>query len=214
MITHEEQLKLFSEIADKLQKPVSCYAFGGTAMVFYDIKSETKDIDLLFLTQEDRIVFIEALKENNFTISSPFRVYIQRKENDARAPVMYRRYETRIDLFAQTVFRSQLSPLMQEDITQVHEFGSKRQLKMSVMNTEHIVYLKGITERKRDFEDILLITTKDKHFSWEKVIDEAVWQHEHGDDWALVDTEKTLQQMKAYMPIDKKHLERLYEKQR
>jgi hypothetical protein len=214
MVTQQDQLALFSELAEKLQNKITFYAFGGTAMMFYGYKEETKDIDLLFLSSEDRAQFIEALKTSGFHISSPFRVYIQRKETDTRAPIMYRKYDYRIDLFAGTIFRSRLSPIMIENAAEVHDFGTQRQLKLFIVGVEDIVYLKGITEREKDFEDIKKIVKKHKSFSWDKVMDEALWQHEHGDDWALIDTEKTLQQMKAYIEIDPKHLKRLYDVQR
>jgi hypothetical protein len=214
MLNHQAQLKLFAQIADVLERPITCYAFGGTAMMFYGYKEETKDVDLLFLNTEDRAAFVEALQKLGFRATSLFKVYIARKGKDPNAPLMYVKDEYRLDLFAQKIFRSTLSPNMKEDIMEKHEFGGKRNLIVNVMNTEQIVYLKGITERDRDFEDIKTIVKKDKHFKWSKVVDEAIWQHENGDDWAILDTEKTLLEMKAYAQIDPELLKRLYDKQK
>ncbi len=48
MINTEDQEALFTLISTYLKKNVTCYAIGGTAMMFYGYKTTTKDIDLVF----------------------------------------------------------------------------------------------------------------------------------------------------------------------
>ena len=66
MITHNDQVDLFALIAKHLTKDVECWAFGGTAMMFYGFKDETKDIDLLFEHEEGRKAFIAAIGSLGF----------------------------------------------------------------------------------------------------------------------------------------------------
>ena len=63
MITQEDQLKLFEFLSKEIKKDISCWAFGGTAMMFWGYKEETKDIDLLFDTHQDRDEFIDIINE-------------------------------------------------------------------------------------------------------------------------------------------------------
>ena len=59
MIKLEEQISLFKLMGTQLKKKVECIAIGGSAMLFYQVKNSTKDVDLVFLKKED----LEAYKE-------------------------------------------------------------------------------------------------------------------------------------------------------
>ncbi|MFH0870667.1 MAG: hypothetical protein V1866_06455 [archaeon] len=210
MITHNDQKRLFELIADKLTIDIECFAFGGTAMMFYGYKEETKDIDLLFEKEEDRKEFIRAIEVLGFEKSDPIKIYIPEKLRDPHRPMMFKRGDVRLDLFVHKIFRTQISPVMKEDLYALSEFREKNTLKIKVLRTEHIVLLKAITERDKDLEDIITIIKKEKNFNWEYLINEAAWQHSHGDSWALHDLEKTMQELKKYFFIEEKHFKRLY----
>ena len=79
MITYNDQMSLFKLIASNIKKNIECYAFGGTAMMFYGYKDTTKDIDLLFEAETLRKEFINAIEFLGFTESSPFKIYIHEK---------------------------------------------------------------------------------------------------------------------------------------
>jgi len=211
MITINDQEELFRLIAKNLQQDVACWAFGGTALMYLGLKEETKDIDLLFETAEERALFIEALERLGFQETSPIKIYVPEKLREQHRPVMYQRGETRFDLFETKVFRTRLSPAMQEGTGAVHEYRQGLTLTIKVIRPEHITYLKGITDRANDLKDIKTILDKEKDFDWDVLVDEAVWQHQHGDSWALLDTEKTLNELKEEHFIEEKQLKRLYD---
>lgn len=210
MITQEDQINLFTIISKNLEKDITCYAFGGTAMMFYGYKEETKDIDLLFESDEDRKEFITVIKQSGFEESSPVKIYTEIKLKDKNKPLMFKRQDYRFDLFSKTIFKTKLSPLMQEDKYAVHEFKGKHTLKIVVLRKEHIVFLKSITERQNDFDDILNILEKEKRFDWQYLIDETLWQDKNGNSWAILDIEKVLQDLKEYIFIEQKYLKQLY----
>ena len=209
MITHKDQLQLFQLIANNLSKDVECYAFGGTAMMFYGFKEETKDIDILFPLSEDKEAFISAIKKLGFEETSPITIYIPEKLRDPNRPRIYKNETTRFDIFVKQIFRTLLSPTMKKDTYAVHEFGTINKLKMNIFRTEHIAFLKAITERRNDFDDIQKILNNDKNFDWQYFINEVLWQYAHGDSWALIDAEKTLEELKKYLPIDGKYAKQL-----
>jgi len=214
MIVHEDQLNLFELVAASLKKDIECYAFGGTAMMFYGYKDETKDIDLLFEDETSRKEFIDAIKSLGLIETTPVPFYIPEKLREKDKPLMFKREDFRFDLFSKRIFRTSLSPSMIENIYAKHEFKKKNTLTINVLSKEHIVLLKAITERKNDFDDIRKILEKEKNFSWPYLIDEAVWQHNHGDSWVLLDIEKTIKELKKYFFIQEKYLKQIYAAQK
>ena len=210
MITHEDQMNLFTLISKSITKDIECFAFGGNAMMFYGYKDETKDIDLLFEKEDVRKEFIRVIKLLDFDESSPMKIYIPDKLREKHRPLMFKRSDYRFDLFVKKIFKTILSPRMKEDLYAVHEFRDKYTLKINVFRKEHIVFLKGITERRNDFDDIRNILSKEKNFDWQYLVDETIWQHEHGDSWALLDVEKMLKELREYVFIEGRYMKELY----
>jgi len=210
MTSLNDQETLFTLIAKNLPTDVTCWAFGGTAMMYLGFKEGTKDIDLLFEDETGRNAFIEAIKNLGFAETSPVTIYVPEKLKDKTKPLMFKRGDTRLDLFATKVFRTTLSAAMKEGKGAVHEYRNGQTLKVAVVRSEHIAYLKGITGRDKDFDDIRTIIIKEKDFDWDVFVDEAVWQHAHGDTWALLDTERTLRDLQEHVFIEEKYLKRLY----
>ncbi len=213
MITHRDQMDLFSLISKSLKEDVTCWAFGGTAMMFYGFKEDTKDIDILFENEGSRATFISCIKELGFSEFSPLGIYIPEKLRDRHKPLMFKKDSARFDIFFGKIFRTQLSPKMREDKFAMHDFKHSHLLRINVLRTEHIVLLKGVTNRDKDFEDIVTIVSKDKHFDWQYLVDEAIWQHDHGDSWVLLDLEKTMKQLKEYIFIGEKYFKQIYDAQ-
>lgn len=212
MIAYEDQMNLFRIISKEINKDIECYAFGGTAMMFFGYKEDTKDIDLLFKKESEKKAFIDAIKKIGFEETSPFNIYLPEKLKDKNKPIIFKKGDVRFDIFIDKIFRTKISPKMEEDFYAVHEFKGKNILRIKVLKTEHIVQLKAITEREKDKEDILTIIKKDKNFNWQYLIDETVWQDKHGDSWAILDLEKTMQELKQYIFIEQKYFKQLYKK--
>src|SRR3989338_4233690 len=95
MINLQEQISLFKNIiGPQLDKRAECIAIGGSAMMFYQAKNSTKDVDLVFLKKED----LEAVKEILFKSGFNERKNIQgifREEEDTNKPTMMESPETR-----------------------------------------------------------------------------------------------------------------------
>ena len=115
MITHEDQIELFNLVSRELHQNITCYAFGGTAMMFYGYKDETKDVDILFEQPEEKTAFIKAIEKLGFTETTPFKIYIPEKLRDPHRPLMYKRGDTRFDLFVKKIFKTLLSPKKSSD---------------------------------------------------------------------------------------------------
>jgi len=211
MITHEDQMDVFRLISKNIAKDIECYAFGGTAMMFYGYKDETKDVDLLFEEESGRDRFIKALRKLGFSDTTLHNIYIPEKLREKNIPLMFKGGDSRFDIFAKKIFKTLISPKMKEDVYAVHDFKERYNLKIKVLRKEHIVLLKTVTDRKNDFDDIRTIIEKEKKFDWQYLIDEVIWQYKNGDSWILLDTEKMIKELKQYIFIENKYLKRLYD---
>src|SRR3989338_10763191 len=102
MINLEEQISLFKIIGAQLKGKMECIAIGGSAMMFYQAKNTTKDVDLVFLKKED----LEEVKEILFNSGFNERNNIKgifREDEETSKPVMMESPETRFDLFLNEV---------------------------------------------------------------------------------------------------------------
>ncbi len=210
MIGNEDQEQLFKLISRKIKKNVSCYAFGGNAMMFYGYKSATKDIDLVFENLRDKTVFIDAIKSLGYERKSLLNIYNEDRIKNPHKPEIYSRGDERFDLFVKKIFQTELSENMKKNIFGRHEFIEKnRILTVNILSKETLVLLKAITERENDFNDILTICEKDK-IDWDFIIDEAIAQSKKGDKWILLALEETMQKLKEHVFIKQELFKRIY----
>lgn len=210
MINYDDQMELFRLISSSIERDIECWAFGGNAMMFYGYKDETKDIDLLFDEIDDRAEFINAIERIGFIEGGLRNIYVPEKLRDKHKPLIYFRYDIRFDLFVKKIFKTLISPKMKDDLFAIHDFKGKHNLRVKALRKEHIVLLKAVTERQNDFDDIRTIVEKEKRFDWQYLVDEAIWQHQHGDSWILLDVEKMMKELKKYVFIEQKYLKQLY----
>ena len=176
MINFQEQLSLFKNVIGiQLGRKVECIAIGGSAMMFYQAKNATKDVDLVFLRKED----LEAVKEILFKSGFNERKNIQgifREDEDTNKPVMMESPETRFDLFLNEVIGFRIHQAVIERIREVHEFSN---LIVKTASPEDILMMKGCTERKRDRDDAAELVKK-FNINWNIIISETSSQTKIG----------------------------------
>lgn len=195
MISIEEQKKLFSLIGKNCGRKIEALAIGGSAMLFYNFsKEETKDVDIVCLSEEDRKYLLDVLYKIKF------RKDIEPKQ--AGAPyrlILEERYI--LDVFAGAIFHIKISESILGRIREKVRFGN---LTISAIAPEDIILTKCVTERKGDREDAMGII-KEYNVKWDLVIQEAQWQTEHGDKTFsvhLFDFLEDLWDMGAKVPKD------------
>jgi hypothetical protein len=207
MIDVKDQEDLFSLISKYLTKDVSCYAIGGTAMMFYGYKTTTKDIDLVFTKKDERDIFIDAITELGYKETSLKGIYDEKRRADPTRPLLFSRGDERFDIFLKSVFGFTLDENL--PVTQRHDYPQR--LTINLLPKEHLILLKSITGRPKDFEDITSIIRVEKIIDWDALIDAAIGQT--GNSWLLLDLEETLQKLKSVTPIPARHFKRLYKAQ-
>src|SRR3989344_5858415 len=211
MINIEDQETLFKVISQKLKKDLICYAFGGNAMMYYGYKNATKDVDILFETEDERREFVRVLVEIGYKKIGLSDIYSDLQVKDPHKPEMYMLKDERFDLFMGKIFRMYISKSMKERVWGKYEYRlSEKSLTVYVLAKEDIILLKSITNRERDFDDILLIIDKEKGIDWDAIIDEAIEQYKLGNEWVVLDMEEFLQKLKKQVYIKEEYFDRLY----
>ncbi len=176
-------------------------------MMFSGYKSTTKDIDLVFLDNKDRNIFIAAIKELGYKEKSLIGIYDEKRRSKKSRPKIFSRGDERFDLFVKDVFGFKLE--INNKFIQKNDFLGKSELNIYILPKEYLILLKSITSREKDFEDIETIIKIEKNIDWNLIINQAISQREH-IFWILIGLEKTMQNLKNKYFIKKKYFDRIY----
>lgn len=195
MITIDEQQKLFLNIARILNKKITLYAIGGTAMMFLGMKDSTLDIDLVFENEKDKDIFKEAIKSLGYREIDAIKVYETRRNQ----PEMLKLNDERFDLFVVNVIDFIFSENMQKRAESIHQFGENLILKIA--DHHDIILMKCATDRLKDKDDARKIIGLGK-IRWELLVEEAKKQIELGKDKAAFELGYFLEELKNNMNVE------------
>jgi len=175
MIGLDEQIELFKLVGAELSRKIECFIIGGSAMMFYGFKSATKDVDFVFL-EEDEINRLKKTLEKIGFHEKKMGIEDRKKDSSRKGPVVMERKEARFDLFLEDIFAFRLSPGIASRVKEVHEFGN---LIVKVVSQEDIILLKCATDRIGDSVDVRDIANKHT-VDWKVIIEESLWQTKEG----------------------------------
>jgi len=153
MINLEQQNELFKLIGEILKNKLECYVIGGSAMMYYGMKGNTKDIDLVFEHEKDREKIIQILKSlgyNERGIKVVSVIYPKKKNT----PILLERDDSRVDLFVNKIISTVLSDSMKDRINSIYEYGN---FIIKVLAPEDLIITKCATERAGDRLDAVEI---------------------------------------------------------
>jgi|SRR3989344_511922 len=173
MVKVNEQLQLFELIGNELKEKINCYVIGGSAMLFYGAKVDTKDVDLVFLKKRDLEKVKEILEKISFKDKVELVKIFRRYEDGKNRPIMMVGSNgERIDLFFKEIITFEMSNTIVDRVKEIHEFSN---LIINVVSPEDIILLKCATEREKDRFDALSLIEKFK-IDWDVIIEEAINQ--------------------------------------
>ncbi|MBS3141251.1 hypothetical protein J4405_03845 [Candidatus Woesearchaeota archaeon] len=195
MITIEQQQGLLLNISRRLDKKVTVYAIGGTAMMFLGFKDATLDIDLVFENEKDKEIFKKALKSLGYLEMDAMKVYGKKKNQ----PEMLKLDDERFDLFMVEVISFIFSETMQKRAEQIHQFENNLILKIA--NPHDIILMKCATDRLKDKDDAMKIINSVK-IDWKILIQEAKKQIELGKERAAFDLGYFLEDLKRNFKVN------------
>jgi len=142
----EKELK---KINKNLSKQISIYIFGGGAMSFFDLKTATKDIDVILPTESETSVLIKTLYKTGYNkIETEDPIYIKMKTRD----IIENKDGFRWDIFVTKVCGGlSFSKDMQKRAKPFKIFSN---IRTYLISPEDIFIFKAVTSRPRDREDM------------------------------------------------------------
>ena len=145
----EQELK---NINKYLNKQISIYIFGGGAMSFYDLKTATKDIDVLLPSEAEASALIKILFKSGYNkIETKDPTYIKMKTRE----IIENTEGFRWDIFVNKICGGLIfSEDMQKRSIRFKEFNN---VKTYLVSPEDMFILKSITSRPRDREDMFTL---------------------------------------------------------
>lgn len=145
----EKELK---NINKHLNKPINIYIFGGGAMSFYDLKTATKDIDVLLPSEIEASSLIKALYKSGYNkIETKDPIYIKMKTRE----IIENTDGFRWDIFVKKICGGlTFSEEMQQRSKKYKDF---KNIKTYLVSPEDIFILKSVTSRLRDREDMFTL---------------------------------------------------------
>lgn len=145
----EQELK---NINKNLDKQIKIYIFGGGAMSFYDLKTATKDIDVLLTSETEASALIKTLYKSGYKkIETKDSVYIKMKTREMIENIDGFRW----DVFVNKVCGGlSFSEDMQKRSKLFKKFSN---IKAYLISPEDIFIFKSVTSRPRDREDMFTL---------------------------------------------------------
>ncbi len=175
MTNIDEQMNLFKLLGSLLKKRIECIIIGGSAMLFYGAKTATKDIDIVFLNENDRKLFRKVVKSVGFK-KKAFLLTEKYKNVVKKIPILMEHGDTKLDMFLDEVISFKISDDIKKRVKEVHEFEN---LIIKVISPEDIILLKSATDRVGDRVDAAELIKK-FDIDWNVVIDECLWKMKNG----------------------------------
>ncbi|MBI2499485.1 nucleotidyltransferase [Candidatus Woesearchaeota archaeon] len=194
MINLGKQEELFLAIGERLKHKIECYVIGGSAMMYYGVKENTKDIDLVFLNISDRDAVVEILQDIGFLEKSTRLLYARKRD----VPLLFEFGEARIDLFIRKIICFKVTDEMINRVNKVYEYSN---LTIKIVMLEDIILLKSATERAGDRIDVKAILEKTK-IDWNIIIGESIRQTKIGDSIFPVFLYDFLVELKEDLKVD------------
>lgn len=165
MISNFDDLnKLFKEIADNLKEKVHFYVIGGAVMLYYQLKTSTKDVDIVVDSPEEFRAIERLLKELGFEVRVPALEY-----SNFDLSQIFVRDDYRVDLFQRTVCKGFI--LSKNMMKRAEPILVLNNLSVSLCSTTDIFIFKTFTERLGDIDDCLSLAVMT--IDWKSVLSEV-----------------------------------------
>lgn len=141
--------KELKKINKNLSKQISIYIFGGGAMSFFDLKTATKDIDVILPSESETSALIKTLYKTGCNkIETKDPIYIKMKTRE----IIENKDGFRWDIFVNKICAGlSFSKDMQERAKPFKNFSN---IKTYLISPEDIFIFKAVTSRPRDREDM------------------------------------------------------------
>ena len=171
MLADKEFLEsLLNFIGSRLKHEVEGLLIGGNAMLYYGLKEQTKDLDLVFFRRKDITGIIQIIRSHPLYRKAkvlselPYEIKPELKKK-GEPTVIGNTNLPRFDLFYKHVFSVNVEKMLQKSKRSVR-FDL---LKLKIVEPEDLVFLKAVTGRPVDVDDITRMI-KSLKIDWDVVL--------------------------------------------
>lgn len=171
MLADREFLEsILSYVGRRLKHEVEGLLIGGNAMLYYGLKGQTKDLDLVFFQREDLAGIVQIIlshplyKKAKILTKIPYKVRAELLKK-GEPTVIGNSDLPRFDLFYKYVFSVDVKKML-EDAKRSIRFDL---LKLKLVDIENFVFLKAVSARPIDVDDIVRVI-KNFKVDWKKLI--------------------------------------------
>jgi predicted transcriptional regulator len=157
------------KIGSALKRKIKIFLIGGCAMSFRELKTATKDIDIVFVSPEGLKDFASALKSLGYreAVKLP-----DEYKNIGASTILRNKDDFQCDLFYKQVCRGlEITERMEGRSQYFKTFGN---LRVRLISPEDIFLFKSMTEREGDLEDMRILATGG--LDWGKIKEECLLQ--------------------------------------
>lgn len=169
--TKEEIIELLKQIGNRLKEKITIFMIGGCNMSLKNIKTITRDIDLIVLNEKE----YKSLKKTLICLGYVCHEETFSKDFYKTPVIVFLKNDKRIDVFIKNVSNQlELTKEMQKRSKEYDKFGN---LRIKLVLNEDIFLFKSITDREKDVDDCYSLITR-------------------GLDWRVVKQELLLQEVK------------------
>ncbi|MBI5332723.1 MAG: hypothetical protein HZB65_04065 [Candidatus Aenigmarchaeota archaeon] len=161
---------LLKFIGKKLKHETECLIIGGNAMLYYDLRGQTKDIDMVFFKKQDIGGIMQIIKSHplyrNIKPTRKLPYHVTPALAKKGTPIFIGDKDVpRFDLFYRNVFSIDAEKMFNDsDKTIVFDM-----LKIRLPKPEYIILMKAATDRPQDKEDIIRLV-KNLDIDWKKFL--------------------------------------------
>jgi hypothetical protein len=166
MLADKELLEsLLMFIGKRLRHEVEGLLIGGNAMLYYGLKGQTKDLDIVLFHRKDiagisRIILSHPMYRTAKVMKIPYEIKPELRKK-GEPTVIGNKDLPRFDLFYRHVFSVDTKRMFNE---------SKRSIrfeliKLKLVDSENLIFLKAVTGRPVDIDDIIRVV-KNMQIDW------------------------------------------------
>jgi hypothetical protein len=203
MLADKEFLEsLLSYIGKKLKHEVEGLLIGGNAMLYYGLKEQTKDLDIVLFNRKDMTGIIQIIK--NHPIYKKARVLTQlpyeikpELKKKGEPTVISDGDIPRFDLFYKFVFSVDVKKFFDETKRSIRF----ELLKLRIIDPEGLIFLKAVTGRPVDVEDIIRIV-KNLEVDWKRLLNniKEYYKIDRRPVWFILGTFFDINQKEGIIP--------------
>jgi len=162
---------VLSYIGERLNHEVEGLLIGGNAMIYYGLRGQTKDSDLVFFDRRDLTGVIQIIlshpifRKGRIMKELPYKINPELLKK-GEPTVVGNKDIPRFDLFYKFVFGVDAKRIF-ESASRSIRFGL---LKLRIAEIEHLIFLKAVSARPVDLDDIVRIC-KELKIDWKVFTD-------------------------------------------